>query len=65
MFSRLFRELDELADRVDAGALEAVIGADGEVQVLDLLVELGVIPLDARGADGGVLDVALPRQPGP
>ena len=52
-------ELDELADRVDAGALEAVIGADGEVQVLDLLVELGVILLDARGEDGGVLDGLL------
>ncbi len=29
----------------------------------DLLVELGVILLDARGEDGGVLD-ASPRQPG-
>ena len=36
-----------------------VIGADGEVQVLDLLVELGVILLDARGEDGGVLDGLL------
>ena len=42
----VLRELDELADGVDTGALQAVVGADGKVQVLDLLVKLGVGFLD-------------------
>ena len=43
--------LDELADRVDLGPLEAVAGTLGEVEVLDREVEVG------RAARGGA-DVA-------
>ena len=39
----VLRELNELTDRVDAGALQAVVGTDGKVQILDLLVQLGVV----------------------
>ena len=35
-------ELDQLTHGVDAGALQAVVGADGQVQILDLLIELGI-----------------------
>ena len=39
----VLRELDELAHGVDARALEAVVGADRKVQILDLLIELSVV----------------------
>ncbi len=45
-------ELDQLTHRMDAGALQAVVRADGKVQVLDLLVELGVGLLTLRSEDG-------------
>lgn len=35
----VLRELNELTDRVNAGALKAVVGTDGKVQILDLLVQ--------------------------
>ena len=62
MFRRSFSEnstswrTEWMAHRVDTGALEAVVGADREVQVLDLLVELDVVLDGARGEDGGILD---------
>lgn len=45
-------ELDQLAHRMDAGTLQAVVRADGQVQILDLLVQLGVRLLTLRSEDG-------------
>ena len=58
MLSRSFSENStQLAHGMDAGALQAVVGADGKVQVLDLLVQLGVGLLTLGREDG--------RQPRP
>ena len=48
----VLRILDQLTNRVDASALQAVVGANGKVQILNLLVELGVGLLALRSEDG-------------
>src|SRR5690606_10146483 len=57
---------DELADRVDTLALEAVVGADREVEVLDRQCQIrGQRSVRGRGThvDAFGVDVELPRQP--
>ena len=61
----LLRAADELTHGVDALALEAVVGADGQLQVLDREGEVGSqLLVDRRRADVDALglDVELARQ---
>ncbi len=44
---------------MNAGALKAVVGTDGKVQILDLLVQLGIGLLPLGREDGGSLALFL------
>ena len=48
----VLRILNQLTNRVDTSALQAVVGTNGKVQILDLLVELSVGLLVFGSEDG-------------